>query len=374
MVEEHLENLRSVRQLLAGGDVLSVPHVQQVVGALPGCQLINGYGPTENTTFTCCFPVTAVEHLGSSVPIGRPIANTQVYVLDRHLQPVPVGVVGELYTGGAGLARDYWHRPELTAERFLPHPFSQEPGARLYKTGDLVRYRPDGNLEFVGRIDQQVKIRGFRVELGELETILALHPAVRETVVLARENGAGDKHLVAYLVPHPGLAPAAAELRSFVRDKVPEYMMPSAFVLLEAMPLTPNGKVDRQVLLRLEGRPLESTAPYVKPQSQVERTIAALWQDLLHVDKVGLSDNFFDLGGHSLLGTQLVAQLRNTFHVEFPLHSLFAEPTVAGIANIIATAQETQGTVDKIAEALKKLKGLSEEEAKILLTEKSAGN
>jgi acyl carrier protein len=220
-----------------------------------------------------------------------------------------------------------------------------------------------------------VKIRGFRIELGELETILSLHPAVCETVVLAREDSTAGKHLVAYLVTHPGLAPAVAEWRSFLRDKVPEYMMPSAFVLLEAMPLTPNGKVDRKALLQLEGRRLESTAFYVRPQTQVEHTIAALWQNLLHVDKVGLHDNFFDLGGHSLLATQLVAQLWNAFHVELPLPSLFAEPTVAGIAKIIATAQQDQqGTVDKIAAALKKLQSLSEEEARIVLTEKIAGN
>ncbi|HZA22780.1 MAG TPA: amino acid adenylation domain-containing protein, partial [Dehalococcoidia bacterium] len=204
MVDQRLEDLRGVRQLLAGGDVLSVPHVRKALAALEGGQLINGYGPTENTTFTCCYPMTEVGQIGASVPIGRPIANTQVYILDRQLRPVPIGVPGELYIGGDGLARDYFHRPDLTAEKFLPHPFSEAPGARLYKTGDLVRYLPEGNLEFLGRLDHQVKVRGFRIELGEIEARLGGHPGVREVVVLAREDSPGEKRLVAYVVGKEG--------------------------------------------------------------------------------------------------------------------------------------------------------------------------
>jgi aspartate racemase len=243
MVEERLEDLKPVRQLLAGGDVLSVPHVRKVLRELKDCQLINGYGPTENTTFTCCCSITESQ-IGTSVPIGRPIANTQVYILDALLQPVPVGVPGELYIGGAGLARGYLNSPDLTAERFIPNPFSDDPDVRLYKTGDLARYLPDGNIEFMGRLDNQVKIRGFRIELGEIEAVLAQHPAVQENVVIVHDSS-HDKRLVAYLV----LAePAIETIRSFLKERLPDYMIPNAFVPIEAMPLTPNGKIDTSAL------------------------------------------------------------------------------------------------------------------------------
>ncbi|HEU5131603.1 MAG TPA: AMP-binding protein, partial [Pyrinomonadaceae bacterium] len=206
MVDERLEDLRGVKQLLAGGDVLSIAHVKKVVQELPGCRLINGYGPTENTTFTCCHPITDVDTIESSVPIGRPIANTQVYVLDHQLRPVPVGVAGELYIGGDGLARDYFNRPALTAEKFIPNPFSDVPGARLYRTGDLTRYLPNGTIEFIGRVDQQVKLRGFRIELEEIQAALVEHESVQEAVVVAREDTPGDKHLVAYVVASPDAA------------------------------------------------------------------------------------------------------------------------------------------------------------------------
>ena len=222
MVEDHLDSLGSVRQFLAGGDVLSVPHVKRVLEQLDGCCLINGYGPTENTTFTACYPMTDVPALGSSVPIGRPIANTQVYILDAQLQPVPIGVAGELYTGGDGLGRGYLNRPELTAEKFIPDPFSEDPAARLYKTGDLARYLPDGSIEFLGRIDHQVKIRGFRIELGEVESVLGRHPAVEDAVVIAREDVPGDKRLVAYVVASHEPAPTFSELRSFLKEKLPD--------------------------------------------------------------------------------------------------------------------------------------------------------
>ncbi|MGH8651887.1 MAG: amino acid adenylation domain-containing protein, partial [Gammaproteobacteria bacterium] len=230
MVDQRLEDLGGVRQLLAGGDVLSVPHVRKVLKAIRGGKLINGYGPTENTTFTCCHPLTEVGQIGASVSIGRPIANTQVYIFDPHLQLVPVGVAGELYIGGDGLARDYFHRPELTAEKFLPHPFSALPGARLYRTGDLARYLPDGNIEFLGRMDHQVKVRGFRIELGEIEAVLGGHPGVQEVVVLVREDAPGERRLVAYYVG-AGVEPEA--LRGYLRAKLPPYMVPAVFMGLE---------------------------------------------------------------------------------------------------------------------------------------------
>jgi aspartate racemase len=233
MVDEHLESLKSVRQLLAGGDVLSVPHVRQALQELDGCTLINGYGPTENTTFTTCYGMTDPKQVGSTVSIGRPIAQSQVYILDGQLQPVPIGVAGELYIGGDGLARSYLNRPELTAEKFIEDPFSEEAGGRLYKTGDMVRYLVDGNIEFLGRVDDQVKLRGFRVELGEIETVLGQHPGVQKNVILAREEGGGGKRLVAYIEPKQAMAPTISELGKFLKQKLPGYMIPSTFVILE---------------------------------------------------------------------------------------------------------------------------------------------
>ncbi|HEY6541546.1 MAG TPA: amino acid adenylation domain-containing protein, partial [Ktedonobacteraceae bacterium] len=248
MVESRLEGLARVRQLLAGGDVLPVGDVRRVLQTLKTCQLINGYGPTESTTFACCYAVTDAEQIGTSVPIGRPIANTQVYVLDPHLQPVPIGVTGELYIGGDGLGRGYLNRPELTAQRFIFDPFSQQPGARLYKTGDQVRYRPDGAIEFLGRNDDQVKIRGFRIELSGIETVLGEHPAVRECVVGARPDTGGQKRLIAYLVPAGERRALIEDVRAYAEQRLPGYMLPAAFVLVDDLPLTANGKVDRKAL------------------------------------------------------------------------------------------------------------------------------
>jgi amino acid adenylation domain-containing protein len=360
MVEHQLHGLRGVRQLLAGGDVLSVPHVRKVLHELPGCQLINGYGPTEGTTFTCCYSVPADWTGNGSVPIGRPIANTQVYVLDQHRQLVPVGVPGELYIGGDGLARGYLNRPELTAERFVSDPFSSDPSARLYRTGDRVRWRPDGTLEFLGRLDQQVKIRGFRIELGEIEACLGQHPAVREAVVVAREDGPGDKRLVACVVPKTEEAPAASELRHFLQEKLPDYMLPSAFVLLDSLPLSPSGKVNRRMLpappaLRLlEGAAFVAprsffeealSAPgslsadrpvgYVAPRDACEAELVRLWEQVLGVRRIGVRDNFFDLGGHSLLGLHLFSQIEEVWHQGLPLATLFQAPTVEELADLL---------------------------------------
>ena len=243
MVEEKPEGLKHLRQILTGGDVLSPTHVRKALAVLDGCRLINGYGPTENTTFTTCYTIPSTFGGQRSIPIGRPISNTQCYILDERLQPVPVGIPGELYAGGDGLALGYLGHPKLTAEKFIPNPFM--PGSRLYKTGDLARYLADGNIEFLGRMDFQVKIRGFRVELGEIEAVLGRHPLVRECVVMAREDYPGEKRLAAYIVAHDGADPTARELRQFLKGKLPDYMAPSVFMRLKALPLTPNGKVDR---------------------------------------------------------------------------------------------------------------------------------
>jgi len=342
MVDEQIKDLKDVRQLLAGGDVLSVGHVKKVLQEIKGLKLINGYGPTENTTFTCCYPITEASLVGISVPIGRPIANTQVYLLDDHLQPVPVGVPGELYIGGDGLARGYLNRPDLTSDRFIPNPFSDKKGDRLYKTGDLARYLSDGNIEFLGRQDDQVKIRGFRIEPGEIEAVLEQHPAVQEVVVMVREDIPGNKRLVAYLVVNQLAAPTIPKLQQFLKQKLPEYMVPSTFVLLEVLPLTPNGKIDRRALPAPDtSRPFGEGA-YVAPQTPVEEMVAGIWADVLAVKEVSIHDNFFDLGGHSLLATQLISRLRDTFGVEFPLRGLFESPTVASLSERLEAFRRTE--------------------------------
>jgi amino acid adenylation domain-containing protein len=350
MVDEQLEDLRGVRQLLAGGDVLSVPHVRRVLGELPACRLVNGYGPTEATTFSCCYPAPRpLPGSCDSLPIGGPIANTRVYVLDRYLSPVPTGVPGELYIGGDGLARGYLGRPALTAERFVPDPFGAEPGSRLYRTGDRVRWLPEGVLEFLGRLDQQVKVRGYRVEPAEVEAALAEHSAVREAAVVARADPAGEKHLVAYVVPREERnegAPPAAELRRFLEGRLPGYMVPSAFVVVGALPLTASGKLDRAVLPTLApsaGTGLEREAAFVAPRTTAETVLAAIWAEVLGVSRVGVHDNFFALGGHSLLATQVVSRIRSEFALDMPLRLLFERPTVSGLAGAVEQARDGGG-------------------------------
>jgi amino acid adenylation domain-containing protein len=311
---------------LCGGEALSRELADRL---LERCaSLWNLYGPTETTIWSA---VHHVEAGTGPIPIGRPVAMTQFYVLDAHLHPVPIGIPGELYIGGLGLARGYLHRPALTAEKFIRHPCSDEPGARLYKTGDVVRYLPDGTLEFLGRIDHQVKVRGFRIELGEIEILLEQHPAVRQAVVTVREDMAGEQRLVAYIVAEPGLAPAVSSLRAFLKHKLPDYMVPSTFVFLAAFPLTPNAKVDRRALpAPQEGRPVLDTA-FVTPMSEMEHQIVAIWQDVLRIDNVGTHDNFFDLGGHSLLAVQVHMKLQTLLARDFPLVELFKHPTVSAL-------------------------------------------
>ncbi len=347
MVDHHIETLRDVRQLVAGGDVLSPRHVQKVCDELKECQLINGYGPTENTTFSCCFTVDRSKTYESSVPIGRPITNSRVFVLDRDLQPVPIGVPGELYTGGDGVARGYLKRPESTAERFIRNPFTDCPSDYLYKTGDLVCYLPDGNLEFLGRIDTQVKFRGFRIELAEIETLLASHPAICETVVLLREDIPGHKRLVAYIVPSSERSHGDDDLRIFLRNKLPEYMIPSAFISLERLPLTANGKVDRKSLPSVEMNSEKSKPTCTKPQSEIEKDITNVWQNVLHIDHIGVNDNFFDLGGHSLLVAQVYTQLPEHVKKRLKIVDLFMYPTIRKLCVFLGECQSSQVTFEE---------------------------
>ncbi|HKN84844.1 MAG TPA: amino acid adenylation domain-containing protein, partial [Pyrinomonadaceae bacterium] len=342
MVDERPQDLATLRNLLAGGDVLSAPHVRRALEALGEGQLINGYGPTENTTFTCCCRISSLPLEAMSVPIGRPISNTQVYLLDPELHPVPAGVTGELYIGGDGLARGYNNRPELTAERFVPNPFGAVPGARLYRTGDLARYMSDGQIEFLGRRDFQVKVRGFRVELEEVETALSCHPSIRQCVVAVRSDGT-DKQLVAYAVVEEGQALKASDMRNFLREKLPEYMVPTQFMTLDAFPLTPNGKIDRRALLTFEIKAPETYEEYAAPRTPVEELLVGIWSEILDVRLVGIRDNFFDLGGHSLRATQIVSRVREVFQKEVPIRLLFESPTIEALAAFIESERHSSG-------------------------------
>jgi amino acid adenylation domain-containing protein len=330
MVDERIEDLRPLRQLIAGGDVLSMSHVRKVLATLPNCQLINGYGPTENTTFTCCYPISSLEGL-SAVPIGKPIANTQVYVLDRDRQPVPIGIPGELYVGGDGLAHGYLNRPDLTVEKFIANPFAG--GRKLYRTGDLVRYLPDGNLEFLGRIDTQVKIRGFRIELGEIDAVLAQHPTVREVRTIDREDRPGDKRLVAYLVLDRAET-IEIDWRSFLLTKLPDYLIPSAFVAIESLPLTANGKVDRRALPMPSDRSAEPEL-LVAARDEVEQQLTAIWERILNVRPIGIRDNFFAIGGHSLMAVRLFAEIDRIWGQNLPLATLLQAQTIEDLAKVV---------------------------------------
>ncbi|MEM8962730.1 MAG: amino acid adenylation domain-containing protein, partial [Acidobacteriota bacterium] len=351
MVDHRLDDLRPVRQVLAGGEALSRSHVARVLDELPTTTLINGYGPTENTTFTTCHPMSPGSTIdGATVPIGAPIADTTVHVLDRDLVPTPVGVPGELLTGGDGVTRGYLNRPALTADRYVPDPFATTPGARLYRTGDRVRWLADGSLEFLGRIDRQIKLRGFRIEPGEIEAALRTHPEVDNAVVIVREDQPGDRRLVAYLVAHRDDADGVLEqatLRGYLAPRLPAYMMPAAFVVLDALPLNRNGKVDRRALPVPEWR-----APnvYEPPATATEETVAAIFETVLGIDKVGRTDHFFTLGGHSLLATQLVTQIRGRFDIELPLRKIFEAPTVAALATTIDALGDTVVPAPAVAE------------------------
>ena len=338
VLRENWPETAALRALLTGGDRLN----QRPARKLP-FRLVNHYGPTENTVVSTCAEVAAEGARSAAPPIGRPLPNTRAYVLDRHLRPVPIGVPGELLLGGAQLSSGYWNRAELTAEKFIADPFRPESGARLYKTGDLVRWLPEGDIEFLGRIDHQVKIRGLRIEPGEIEACITRHAAVREAVVIAREDIPGDKRLVAYLVSASPPADLADQLRALIRAAMPEYMVPAAFVLLDAFPLSPNGKVDRKALPAPEaaayaGRDFEA------PLGDIESALAQIWCDVLKLERIGRHDQFFDLGGNSLMAMQVVSRVRQRLVTELPLRELFAAPTVARLAARIEVLRAQPGS------------------------------
>lgn len=349
------ETILPRKRLILGGEPVGWDLIEILQQQAPDCLIFNHYGPTEATVGVTTFVVESKQasYGSNTVPLGRPLANTQVYLLDEQLQPVPIGVIGELYIGGVSLARGYLNRSELTAERFITNPFAEKrlmasrSGSRLYKTGDLARYLPDGNIEFMGRLDHQVKIRGFRIELGEIEIVLCQHPEVQQAVVSVREEKLGDKRLAGYVVLNQKQALNVSELRRFLREKLPEYMVPSAFVILNALPLTPNGKVNRSLLPEPDGHRPELEAIYAPPQTEMGQTIATIWQEMLNVEKVGINDNFFELGGHSLLLVQIHSKLKKVFHRDLSITDLFEHPTISSLVKYLSQEQREQSSFDK---------------------------
>jgi amino acid adenylation domain-containing protein len=341
------QDLSFLRLLIAGSDTWYANEYRKFRSFCgPDTRVINSYGVTESTIDSTWFESAHADGDGP-VPLGTAFPNTELYVLDATGQPAPIGVPAELYIGGDGLARGYLDSPALTAERFVPHPFSAQPGARLYRTGDLARYLADGNLEFLGRMDAQVKLRGFRIEPGEIEAVLATHESVAQAVVIIREDRPGDKRLVAYVVAAEGGVPAAGELRRLAKDRLPDYMVPSAVVVLDALPLTPNGKIDRRALPAPDGA-RQSDETYVQPRTDVERRVAAIWCEVLGVQSVGVEDNFFDLGGHSLLVVKLHARLRGELGGELTVVDIFRFPTVAALAKQFTQAEAPEAFADGV--------------------------
>lgn len=330
----------------------SLPALQTIICAGESCtddivkrwwnsqrRFFNAYGPTEATVWST---VAEISHIIEKPPIGRPIPNTQIYILDKHLQPLPIGITGELYIAGEGLAQGYLNCPELTTEKFVPNPFNDKKGARLYKTGDLARYRPDGNIEFLGRIDNQVKIRGFRIELSEIETVLSHHQSVQKAVVIVKENISGNKYLVAYIVLNVEMQNFSSLLRKFLKEKLPQYTMPKAFVVLDSLPLTASGKVDRYVLTALNTPTNHSIdKAFIAPRTPTESSLAEIWAEVLNIERVGIYDNFFDLGGDSLLTVHLMKQIYKHFERELPLSSLFLNPTIESLATSLSSQTDS---------------------------------
>lgn len=339
------QNLSSLQKMMVGGEAFPIPLARELRKIVKG-DIINMYGPTETTIWSTTF---ALKEVGDAIPIGTPIANTDVLILDQNLQLVPIGSPGELCIGGSGVVRGYLNRPELTAQRFVPHPFRSEPGARLYRTGDLARFRADGVVEFLGRIDHQVKIRGFRIELGEIESAIATFAGVREVVVVAREDVPGDKRLVAYFIPHAGKNPDSSEMREFLKKRLPEYMVPAAFVSMTSFPQTPNRKIDRKALPPPERVAAASNTAYVQPSSDVETLIAQIWQEILSVPKVGVDDNFFDLGGHSLLSVQVLMRLKEKVDKPVSLVDMFRFPTVRSLARYLGADESANEALKQSA-------------------------
>ena len=373
-----------LRELITAGEQLqTTPPIVALFKRLPNCRLYNHYGPSETHVATAYRLPTDPASWDALPPIGRPIANTQIYLVDPFMQPVPIGVPGELLIGGDNVARGYLNRPALTAEKFVQHSVignrflakgqrNIDDGALItvYRTGDLARYRSDGNIDYLGRIDQQVKIRGFRIEPGEIEAVLGEHDVVRETAVLTKPDSQGNKQLVAYVVTQQGETTDAPTLRAFLKERLPEYMVPSLVMLLDEMPLTPSGKIDRRALPEPDKSARAVVQAFVAPRTAVEAVVAKVWSEILAAERVGVNDNFFDLGGHSLLATQVISRLKTSFKINLPLRSLFESPTVAELSAAIVGLEKQPGQAEKIASVLQKLGGMSPAQMKQLLEAK----
>lgn len=358
------------RLLVVGGEASNREGATQVQALKPELRILNHYGPTETTVGVLTWELTQDVHWTNEVvlPLGQPLRNTRAYVLDANLLHVPVGVPGELYVGGDNVTRGYHNQPDLTAERFIPDPFSAEPGERLYKTGDIVRFLSEATIEFLGRKDQQVKIRGYRIEPGEIEAQLELHPDVRESIVIPREDSPGEKRLAAYVAAAPSLQ--VSDLRGHLAERLPEYMVPSSFVLLGTLPRTPNGKIDRQALP--EPAEAEDTELFVAPRTPVEAALCGIWTQLLDVERIGVNNNFFDAGGHSLMAMQLLSRLRSTFQLELPLRVIFESPTIAKLATALVSFEVVPGQVERIAAITVELENMSTETVSEMLREAEA--
>ncbi|MBX9258974.1 non-ribosomal peptide synthetase, partial [Desmonostoc muscorum CCALA 125] len=351
------EIANKTRAFIIGGENLLAESITFWQDVAPDTILVNEYGPTETVVGCCIYQVPVGKHVSGSIPIGKPIANTQLYILDQYLQPVPTGVVGELHIGGMGLARGYLNQPELTALKFIPNPFSKQEGDRLYKTGDLVRFLPSGDIEYIGRIDNQIKIRGFRVELGEIEAVINQHPSVSASVAIVQEDKPGNQNLIAYITLHPNKTLTISELRRFLQNKLLDHMIPTAFMILEAFPLTSNGKVDRRALPMPDALRPELEVAYVVPQTEVEKTIASVWQKALNLEKIGIHDNFFEIGGHSLLLVKVHSQLQEILNAELSTLDLFKYPTINSLAEYLSSSanqtaflQDTNIQTEKISD------------------------
>jgi acyl carrier protein len=361
------EALPLLDRLMLGGEALPAALAEEVRDDL-GVSTTNMYGPTETTIWSTTHELSGEEAV---IPIGRPIANTQIYILDDAMRPVPVGVPGDLYIGGDGVTRGYLNRPDLTAERFVPDPF-RGGTARMYWTGDQARYRSDGTIDFLGRTDFQVKVRGYRIELGEIESALSAHPSIRDVVVLVREDEPGDKRIVAYAIPSGAALAGDDELRTFLGEQLPEYMIPAHFVEMDVFPTTPNKKTDRKALpvpSAVARRPAEGLT---LPRTPVEKDIAAVWRDVLHVETIGIDSSFFDVGGNSLLALRLVSSLKDAFRVDMPLHAVAAASTIAEMAEWITEHQIEHADAIDLEAALKNMEDMSEEEIRALLDDADA--
>jgi acyl-coenzyme A synthetase/AMP-(fatty) acid ligase len=334
--EAELECCGSLRQIICSGETLPLELKSRFFERL-NCKLYNLYGPTETAIEVTHWECRKDDGL-ATVPIGYPIANTQMFVLDGRMRAVPAGVPGELYIGGHAVARGYWQRPTLTAEKFVPNPFAAEAGQRMYQSGDLARYRKDGSIEYLGRLDHQVKVRGFRIELGEIEAALLRQPSIQDAAVIAREQRTGEKHLVSYLAVNGNGRVDVTELRNALSQELPAYMVPAAFVVLPKLPLSPNGKVDRKTLMQMEVQ-LESTQEYAAPRTELEKQLLQIWEEVLELNSIGIHDNFFEIGGNSLLAVQISTRIHRRLTAAISVRQIFEFPTVSGLSELVGQSE-----------------------------------